>query len=264
MKLIRSAVLLALASAGINAVAGPVGVIVNFYTSFGSGVNGSAQIAMQQFDPSLGTLTNIDISFSTGGGLFSDGATFFNHGSSPASFSFQETASETIDVLGNMAQASYTASISGTIPATPFNGLSCGASSGPPIGCLPLVNGAPQSPSFLPSCGVDPNGPTCILTCPQLNLTCSASPAGLAFLALGPLAPFIGTGTIDIPATFAYSQTLTSPDGVTNVIDGPVIFTLVDYFYTPANASAAPEPSTWGLMLAGALAIAIGKIRRSR
>lgn len=263
MKLISSAVLLALASAGINAVAGPVGVVVNFYTSFGSGVNGSAQIAAKQFDPSLGALTNIQIIFDTGDAGFSEGATLFNHGSSPASFSFQEAASETIDVFGNTAQASFNAAISGTLPATPFNGVSCGGRAGPPIGCLPLVNGVPQFPSFLPTCGFDPNGPTCILTCTQLDFTCSASPEGFATLSLGPLGPFIGTGTIDIPATFSYSQTLTSPDGVTNVISGPVVFTEVIYFYTPAGVSAAPEPAALGLAGIGLAAMIAGRRRRT-
>jgi hypothetical protein len=263
MKVIRPTVLLALATFGIDAVAGPVGVVVNVYTSFGSGVNGSAEIPMQQFDPSLGTLTDVDIDIATSS-FFSDGGTLFNHGSSPASFSFQETASETIDVAGNIGQTGYNAGISGTIPATPFNGLNCSAASGPPIECQPLVNGLLQSPSFLPSCGVAPDGTNCILSCPQLNLTCSQSPTGVSLLALGPLAPFIGTGTVDVPATFSYSQTLTSPDGVTNIIGGPVILTTVDYFYTPADASTAPEPSTWGLLLAGACAIAIGKMRTPR
>ena len=45
------------------------------------------------------------------------------------------------------------------------------------------------------------------------------------------------------------AKTLTSPDGVTNTVGGPVAFTFVDYFYTSADATAAPEPATSAMIL---------------
>lgn len=225
-------------------------------TDWGPGTGGMTNpLSFAQFNPSLGTLTGVEITFSTT--IQNNYMLEFAATPTPTTLYVATTGTSNPGVLANAALVSQltdgpTVTLLGPGGATTIFG---GSETTLPVDVVSMTEPSGTYSSMVPVTSpyyIPPSNATI-----SLSTTLSASDSASLF------ASFIGTGTIGLPVTAdAHSSFYTSSgNGGGVVLTSADAIVTVQYEYTPFVPFVSPEPS--GLLLLG-LGAGLGMIAARR